>query len=238
MVCVRTAIIIIREFSVCEDTDRGITIKETTLSMDQTKTKGYKKIKAWLKANKRRPFQFQEDAWQYYLDGYGGLVNAPTGFGKTFSLFLAVVIEALNASEANNKKAKDRLQLIWITPLRSLAKDIARAMRETLLELELDWHVGVRNGDTSQAEKLQQKKSMPEILLITPESLHLLLAQKGSSTLFRNLKCIVADEWHELLGSKRGVLVELAISRIKGLQKLEKNQFLRNLGDFCHHWQY
>lgn len=198
--------------------------------MDQTKTKGYKKIKAWLKSNKRKPFQFQEDAWQYYLNGYSGLVNAPTGFGKTFSLFLAVVIEALNASEINNKKAKDRLQLIWITPLRSLAKDLARAMRETLLELELDWHVGVRNGDTSQAEKVQQKKSMPEILLITPESLHLLLAQKGSSTLFKNLKCIVADEWHELLGSKRGVLVELAVSRIKGLQKLEKNQFLRVWG--------
>ena len=104
--------------------------------MDQTKTKGYRKIKAWLKSNKRKPFQFQEDAWQYYLDGYSGLVNAPTGFGKTFSLFLAVVIEALNASEINNKKAKDRLQLIWITPLRSLAKDVARAMRETLLELD------------------------------------------------------------------------------------------------------
>ena len=92
-------------------------------------------------------------------------------------------------------------------------------MTEVFAELEVDWQVGVRNGDTSQAEKLQQKKSMPEVLLITPESLHLLLAQKGSSTLFSSLKCIVADEWHELLGSKRGVLVELAISRIKGLQK-------------------
>ncbi len=187
--------------------------------MDQAKTKGYKRIKQWLKSNSRKPFKFQEEAWQYYLNGYSGLVNAPTGFGKTFSLFLAVVIEALNDSTVRNKKAKDHLQLIWITPLRSLAKDIARAMRETLLELELDWQVGVRNGDTSQAEKLQQKKSMPEILLITPESLHLLLAQKGSSTLFKSLKCIVADEWHELLGSKRGVLVELAISRIKGIQQ-------------------
>ncbi len=156
--------------------------------MDVTKTKGYKKIKQWLKADKKKPFKFQEDAWQYYLDGYSGLVNAPTGFGKTFSVFLAVVIEALNQPEAKGKKQKDRLQLIWITPLRSLAKDLARAMRQTLLELELDWTVGVRNGDTSQAEKLQQKKSMPEILLITPESMHLLLAQKDSSKLFKNLR--------------------------------------------------
>ncbi len=182
------------------------------------KTLGYKKVINWLKTAKKKPFDFQEEAWEYYAKGYSGLVNAPTGFGKTFSLFLAVVIEGLN-QEQSKKNAKDRLRLIWITPLRSLAKDIARAMRDTLQELNLDWHVGVRNGDTTQSEKLKQKKSMPEILLITPESLHLLLAQKGSSILFNKLKCVVADEWHELLGSKRGVMVELAISRIKGLNK-------------------
>lgn len=199
--------------------------------MSLTKTKGYQQVLAWLKKDEKKPFKFQEEAWSYYAKGYSGLVNAPTGFGKTYSLFLAVVIEGVNlAEQKDKKKAKDRLQLIWITPLRSLAKDIARAMREVLAELELDWYVGVRNGDTSQAEKLQQKKSMPEILLITPESLHLLLGQKGSSTLFESLKCIVADEWHELLGSKRGVLVELAISRIKGLQKANKKQHLRVWG--------
>lgn len=193
--------------------------------------KGQQRVLDWLKKDDKKPFKFQEEAWSYYAKGYSGLVNAPTGFGKTFSLFLAVVIEGINLAETKDqKKAKDRLQLIWITPLRSLAKDIARAMTEVLTELELDWHVGVRNGDTSQAEKLQQKKSMPEVLLITPESLHLLLAQKGSSTLFSSLKCIVADEWHELLGSKRGVLVELAISRIKGLQKTNKQQYLRVWG--------
>ena len=190
------------------------------------KTIGYKKVIDWLKADGKKPFDFQKETWQYYAEGYSGLVNAPTGFGKTFSLFLAVIIEGLNQQDIK-KNAKDRLQLIWITPLRSLAKDIARAMRETLSEVGLDWHVGVRNGDTTQNEKLQQKKSMPEILLITPESLHLLLAQKGSSILFQNLKCIVADEWHELLGSKRGVMVELAISRIKGLNK---NTILRIWG--------
>lgn len=195
------------------------------------KTKGYHQVINWLKADQKKPFAFQSETWAYYQQGYSGLVNAPTGFGKTFSLFLAVVIEGLDLAEAKDKKkAKDRLQLIWITPLRSLAKDIARAMREVLQALNLDWEVAVRNGDTTQAEKLQQKKSMPEVLLITPESLHLLLAQKGSSTLFQSLKCIVADEWHELLGSKRGVMVELAISRIKGLQKATQQHHLRVWG--------
>jgi ATP-dependent Lhr-like helicase len=186
------------------------------------KTKGYKQIIAWLKGHKKKPFEFQKETWIHYLNGYSGLVNAPTGFGKTYSVFLAVVIEALN-----NPKAAKGLQLIWITPLRSLSKDIARAMTEVLLELELDWHVGVRNGDTTHAEKLQQKKAMPEILLITPESMHLLLAQKNSASIFKNLKCLVADEWHELIGTKRGVMVELAISRIKGVQRSNVDEHLR-----------
>jgi ATP-dependent Lhr-like helicase len=202
------------------------------------KSTGYKKVIKWLKSSRKKPFKFQTDAWQYYAEGYSGLVNAPTGFGKTFSMFLAVVIDELNNQEAsksstlgkknqNRADAKDTpakkikkhagLRLIWITPLRSLAKDLARAMTEVCTDLELDWHVGVRNGDTPQNEKLKQKKQMPEVLIITPESMHLLLAQKDTANYFDELQCIVADEWHELLGSKRGVMAELAISRIRGL---------------------
>ncbi|MBB6502116.1 ligase-associated DNA damage response DEXH box helicase [Pedobacter cryoconitis] len=189
------------------------------------KSKGYKQVISWLKEQRKKPFKFQTDAWQYYAEGYSGLVNAPTGFGKTFSLFLAVVIEELNHRETDktiNSKTISRqknagLKLLWITPLRSLAKDLARAMREVCTELELDWHIGVRNGDTPQNEKLKQKKQMPEVLIITPESMHLLLAQKDTSAYFDGLQCIVADEWHELMGSKRGVMAELAISRIREL---------------------
>lgn len=201
--------------------------------MDLKKSKGYQQVMKWLKSRKRKPFQFQSDAWQYYAEGYSGLINAPTGFGKTFSLFLAVLIEELNEQEENKSKLavkkgqkktvkqQSGLKLIWITPLRSLAKDLARAMREVCTELALDWQVSVRNGDTSAAEKLKQKKQMPEVLIITPESMHLLLAQKNTATHFHQLRCIVADEWHELIGSKRGVMAELAISRIKGIVKAQ-----------------
>jgi ATP-dependent Lhr-like helicase len=189
-------------------------------------SKGYKEVIQWLKKSKKKPFQFQKDAWQYYAEGYSGLVNAPTGFGKTYSLFLAAVIEELNhrsdqlkGKEKKSSQAKTGLKLIWITPLRSLAKDLARAMEEVCLELKLDWQIGVRNGDTSANDKLKQKKQMPEVLIITPESIHLLLAQKGSSQTFDHLNAIVADEWHELIGSKRGVQTELAISRIRGILK-------------------
>ncbi|KEQ30242.1 DEAD/DEAH box helicase [Pedobacter antarcticus 4BY] len=176
------------------------------------KSKGYKQVMKWLRSQRKKPFDFQSETWQYYAEGYSGLVNAPTGFGKTFSVFLAVVID-----ELNEPGGKYGTRLLWITPLRSLAKDLARAMTAACLELGLDWHVGVRNGDTSSSEKLKQKKQMPEVLIITPESMHILLAQKNTSGYFNELKCIVADEWHELMGSKRGVMAELAISRIKAL---------------------
>ncbi|WP_432709715.1 DEAD/DEAH box helicase, partial [Pedobacter sp.] len=133
--------------------------------MSLEKSIGYKQVIKWLRTNKRKPFTFQKEAWQYYAEGYCGLVNAPTGFGKTYSIFLAAVIDELNQRAENiklkvkpDKRKKSGLKLLWITPLRSLAKDLARAMREVCLELELDWQIGIRNGDTSTNDKLKQKK--------------------------------------------------------------------------------
>lgn len=195
------------------------------------KTVGYQKVVKWLKTGKRKPFPFQEKTWQSYLEGYSGLVNAPTGFGKTYSVFLAPIIAYLNEESGGNiRKSKLGLRMIWITPLRSLAKDLARAMEEALFQLDVDWKVGVRNGDTSVSEKQKQKRAMPQVLLITPESLHLLLAQKNNDNIFDDLTCVVADEWHELLGTKRGVMVELALSRIKGIVSFRENRTLRIWG--------
>ncbi len=178
---------------------------------------GYKTICDWLTSNGKKPFVFQQQTWQHITNGESGLVNAPTGCGKTFSIFLGSLIDFINHYPADYKiKKNNGLQLLWITPLRALAKDIGRAMEEVIEELGMSWKIGIRNGDTETAERARQKKQMPEILLITPESLHLLLAQKGYTEIFRSLKIIAVDEWHELLGSKRGVQVELAISRIVG----------------------
>ena len=178
-------------------------------------TTGYTVINNWLLQKGNQPFLFQQQTWQEILRKKSGLVNAPTGYGKTFSVFLGAVIDFINEHpKTYQTKKNNSLQLIWITPLKALAKDIGRAMEEVLFELDIPWRVGVRNGDTSISERQKQKRSMPEVLIITPESLHLLLAQKGYPATFEQLKIIAVDEWHELLGSKRGVQVELAISRI------------------------
>lgn len=183
-------------------------------------TKGYSVIKKWLVQKGFRPFAFQEEAWAHIQEGRSGLVNAPTGTGKTFSVFLGALIQFINQHPSNyQSKAKNGLQLLWITPLRALAKDIGRAMEEVIAELGMSWQVGIRNGDTSLSDRQKQKRQMPEVLIITPESLHLLLAQKGYPDVLKDLKIIAADEWHELIGSKRGVQVELALSRICGLKR-------------------
>lgn len=148
------------------------------------------------------------------------MVNAPTGCGKTFSVYLGAVIQFINQHPNDYQSLKNNgLQLLWITPLRALAKDIGRAMEEVIAELGMQWQVGIRNGDTTTSERQKQKRHIPEVLIITPESLHLFLAQKSYTESLQSLKVIAVDEWHELIGSKRGVQVELAISRIVNCQQ-------------------
>lgn len=174
-------------------------------------TDGYQIIHNWMEEKGISPFKFQVETWKKFGNGYSGMVVAPTGFGKTYSVFLALISDFLNRPEKYGKS----LKMIWITPLRSLSKDIAKAMQEAIDEIGLDWAVGVRNGDTDPKVRQQQVKNMPEILVATPESLHLLLGQKKHQRFFQDLQTIVIDEWHELLGSKRGVMVELGISQLR-----------------------
>ena len=197
--------------------------------MNLPNTKGYKIIEAWLSSKSHQPFLFQQQTWQHISNKKSGLVNAPTGCGKTYSVFIGAVIDFINQypDDYQNKK-KNGLQLLWITPLRALAKDIGRAMEEVISELGMQWQVAIRNGDTPVSERQKQKKQMPEVLIITPESLHLLLAQKNNAEIFESLKIIAVDEWHELLGSKRGVQVELAISRIVNMKGNLQSSIINN----------
>jgi len=174
-------------------------------------SEGLRIVNTWMAEKGQAPFQFQMQTWQRHGNGYSGMVVAPTGFGKTFSVFLAVVIDYLNHPE----KYKKGLKLLWISPLRSLAKDLAKAMTEAIDEIGLDWSVQVRNGDTPTAKRRRQERLMPDVLLTTPETMHLLFSQKKNSRWFKALKCVAIDEWHELLGNKRGVLTELAISQLR-----------------------
>ena len=159
-------------------------------------TEGYRVIREWMGSQGREPFAFQEEAWEHILAGESGLVNAPTGCGKTFSVFLGALIDFINRHPEDWRKLGGQgLQLLWISPLRALAKDIGRAMEEVIAGLGMRWQIGIRNGDTEMSERQRQKRRMPEVLIITPESLHLLLAQKGYGEVFASLRVIAVDEW-------------------------------------------
>jgi len=164
----------------------------------------------WFAAHGWAPFPFQQAVWAHIAAGRSGLLHATTGAGKTYAVWFALLNRAL-AGEVTG----GGLRLLWITPMRALSADTARALEAPLDDLGLDWEVGVRTGDTDSAERTRQGKRLPEALVTTPESLSLLLTRADSPQLFAGLQMVVVDEWHELIGTKRGVQVQLALARLK-----------------------
>jgi len=182
-------------------------------------TKGETIIRNWYKQKKWKQFPFQQEMMESYLGGFSGLLNAPTGSGKTFALFLPFLADFINQNPLDYQNKKNNgLMLLWITPLRALTNDIQKAMQSVVDDLQIPWKIGARTGDTSAADKQALKRKPPEVLLTTPESLHLMLTQKEYPKTFENLQVVVVDEWHELLGTKRGVQMELGLSRLKSLR--------------------
>lgn len=166
--------------------------------------------RSWFSDQGWLPFTFQIQAWSALLSGASGIVNAPTGSGKTYSLLLPAIARGLH------EPAKG-CQIIWITPIRALAKEIAQSAERAVQGMGSDWCVEIRTGDTSQKIKQRQKKELPEILITTPESIHVMFTQKGHESLFKYLQAVVLDEWHELMGSKRAVQCELLLARFRAL---------------------
>ncbi len=168
---------------------------------------------AWLRELGRHAFPFQQQAWRAYLAGESGLINAPTGTGKTLSAWLGPVLEARHRLKDTARLRAPRV--LWITPLRALANDLLGHLQEPLAALQVPWSVEIRTGDTPGAVRRRQRERPPDALIITPESLSLLLSYESSHEQLRHLAAVVVDEWHELLGSKRGVLLELSLAHLR-----------------------
>ena len=169
----------------------------------------------WFSTQSWKPFPFQKQTWTAFLQGKNGLLNAPTGSGKTYALWIPIVLDYIQKNPDYKNKHKQGLKAIWITPLRALSVEIKQAAERIVTDWNVPMTVGIRSGDTTSAERAKQKEKMPDLLITTPESLQLLLATKGYDKIFKDCGAIVIDEWHELLGTKRGVQVELALSRLK-----------------------
>lgn len=167
----------------------------------------------WFFNQQWTPHPFQKETWSAIAQNRSGVLNAPTGYGKTFAVWFGIIQHYYNQKKENGKKKT--LHALWITPLRALSKEILLATQKVSYDLELDYTIELRTGDTTTKDRQKQRKSPPDALITTPESVHLLLATKGYENYFKDLEFIVVDEWHELMGSKRGVMMELALSRLK-----------------------
>ena len=185
------------------------------MTMAKRKSEPRTPIDAWFASQGWTSQVFQREVWAQMLAGKSGLLNAPTGTGKTYAVWGGVVNAAMRDKTSVEQAG---LRAIWTTPLRALANEIADSAQRMCDGVGLPWKVGTRTGDTSTKERAAQKKMLPHLLVTTPESLHVMLSTKGSAELFKQLDWFVADEWHELLGSKRGVQVELALSRLRGMR--------------------
>ena len=162
-------------------------------------------IQHWFTKRGWKPFAFQKEVWRHYAAGRQGLIHAATGTGKTYAAWMAALQEPPG----------DKLRVLWITPLRALAADTLESLRAPVADLQLEWRVEARTGDTPTSIRQKQRRNMPHALITTPESLSLLLSYDDAQAMFEGLRMVVVDEWHEQLGSKRGVQTELALARLR-----------------------
>lgn len=178
---------------------------------------------AWLARQGWQAFPFQQAVWQAVAEGASGLLHATTGAGKTYAVWLAALDryaaaaprQAAERPRSSRKPVMAPLTVLWLTPMRALAADTERALRAPVDDLDLAWSIGLRTGDTGSAERAQQARRLPSTLITTPESLTLLLTRPDASEAFASLRMVVIDEWHELIGNKRGVQVQLALARLR-----------------------
>ncbi len=179
---------------------------------------------AWFAARGWQVFEFQKSVWREALNGRSGLLHASTGAGKTYAVWFAALKYAIANARQNGPAP---LRVLWITPMRALASDTLRALSEPLADVAIasrlyaalgfECLVGARTGDTGSAERARQTRRMPFALVTTPESLTLLLTRPQSSTELASIDMVVVDEWHELMGNKRGVQTQLALARLRRL---------------------
>jgi ATP-dependent Lhr-like helicase len=181
-------------------------------------------VEQWFAGRGWKVFPFQRAVWRAAVAGESGLLHATTGSGKTYAVWFAAVLRAgagamaIQGTGRGARGIKAGLRVLWITPMRALAADTLRALTESGAVLAPSWRIEARTGDTSAAQKARQAKGLPEVLITTPESLTLLLSKADAAAQFARLDMVIIDEWHELMGSKRGVQTQLALARLRQWQ--------------------
>lgn len=171
----------------------------------------------WFRETLGEPTLVQEAAWPAIASGAHVLVSAPTGTGKTLSAFLVFLNRMKNL--AAEGCLKQELQLIYVSPLKSLAADIRENLKRPLVGIGGEGLIttAIRTGDTTARERQQMIRKPPHILITTPESLYLLLTSKTGQNMLCTAKAVILDEVHALIDTKRGAHLMLSLARLDAL---------------------
>ncbi len=178
-------------------------------------------VKSWFNANFPAPTRPQLLGWPVLVQGQSVLLLSPTGSGKTLSAFLVAIDRLLfDPIPAKGK----RCRILYISPLKALAVDVERNLREPLngiqehaMDMGIRCHrpvISMRTGDTPSKDRARFQRSPGDILITTPESLYLLLTSGARETL-RSVQCVIVDEVHSIVGSKRGTHLSLSLERLE-----------------------
>jgi ATP-dependent Lhr-like helicase len=190
-------------------------------------------VRRWFEASFEGPTPAQAGGWKAISGGANALICAPTGSGKTLASFLWG-IDRLARIAADGPKTghidtlearrrRDGVRIVYVSPLKALSYDIERNLRAPLRGIGADISVGLRTGDTPQSERRAMRKSPPDILITTPESLYLMLSS-GAREILTTAEAVIVDEIHAVAQSKRGAHLALTLERLDHLSSAETIQ--------------
>src|SRR5450432_1134157 len=176
-------------------------------------------VRSWFAERLGEPTQPQREGWPAIRAGKNTLIAAPTGSGKTLAAFLSALDDLLSQGAA----LEERTQVLYISPLKALARDIQKNLETPLAEIRAldpslpELRVSVRTGDTSAKGRASMSKRPPHILVTTPESAYILLTSEGGRQMLRGVRTVIIDEIHALARDKRGSHLALSLERLEAL---------------------
>lgn len=184
-------------------------------------------VSAWFKRTFAAVTTAQARAWPLIAQRRSTLIAAPTGSGKTLTAFLAVIDDLVRQGLAAGGRLPDATLVVYVSPLKALSNDIQINLQQPLAGIteqlrrmglpELSISTAVRTGDTPQKDRNAMRKSAPQILVTTPESLYVLLGSDSGRRMLASTRTVIVDEIHALAGSKRGSHLALSLERLQAL---------------------
>ena len=165
----------------------------------------------WFSASFEGPTPAQAEGWNAISSGEHTLICAPTGSGKTLAAFLWGI-----DSLARRAEREPGVKLIYVSPLKALSYDIERNLKAPLRGIGAELEVALRTGDTPQSERARMRRTPPDILITTPESLYLMLSS-GAREIFHSVETVIVDEIHAVAATKRGAHLALTLERLDHL---------------------